>query len=112
MSATAPPESETVAAAASAQGREALIVEGMHCASCAARVERVLSRKPGVHAVEVNYATHHAELTNDPVSSIWMRPARRSRSSGIRSGRSRVRRRRRPTRSTTVPCATGCVARG
>jgi heavy metal translocating P-type ATPase len=66
MSATASSETEIVAAEASPSGREALIVEGMHCPSCAARIERVLSRKPGVREIEVNFATHHAELTYDP----------------------------------------------
>ncbi len=66
MSATAPLETETVAAEASPHGHEALIVDGMHCASCAVRIERVLSRKPGVHGIDVNYATQHAELTYDP----------------------------------------------
>jgi cation-transporting ATPase V len=66
MTATAPADGQTVASEASAQGHEALLVEGMHCASCAARIERLLSRKPGVRAIEVNYATRHAELTYDP----------------------------------------------
>jgi len=65
MSATTTPNPETVADDASLYGHEALIVEGMHCASCAVRIERVLSRKRGVHGVEVNYATRHAELTYD-----------------------------------------------
>jgi heavy metal translocating P-type ATPase len=68
MSPTARPETSAVAAEAGARGQEALIVEGMHCASCAARIERVLSRKPGVHGVDVNYATQHAELTYDPAA--------------------------------------------
>jgi cation-transporting ATPase V len=66
MTASAPPETEAVAAETTPQGHESLIVEGMHCASCAARIERVLSRKPGVHGVDVNYATHHAELSYEP----------------------------------------------
>lgn len=45
---------------------EAVIVEGMHCASCAARIERVLSRQPGVREATVNYATQQADLTYDP----------------------------------------------
>jgi cation-transporting ATPase V len=56
------PEAEIVPPQ-SAYGHDALIVEGMHCASCAARIERVLARRPGVHGVDVNYATHHADLT-------------------------------------------------
>ena len=66
MSATTAPEAETVAGDGSLVGPEELIVEGMHCASCAARIERVLSRKPGVQGVDVNYATQHAALRYDP----------------------------------------------
>src|SRR3954468_18095849 len=42
-----------------------LPVEGMTCASCAARVERRLSRLDGVSA-SVNYATERATVTFDP----------------------------------------------
>ena len=35
-------------------------VEGMSCASCAARVERVLARQPGVLSASVNFATARA----------------------------------------------------
>jgi copper-transporting P-type ATPase V len=45
--------------------RAELAVEGMHCASCAARVERVLSRQPGVAEAGVNFATHRASLAFD-----------------------------------------------
>jgi copper-transporting P-type ATPase V len=45
--------------------RAELAVEGMHCASCAVRVERVLSRQPGVAEARVNFATHRASLAYD-----------------------------------------------
>ncbi|MGH3029339.1 MAG: heavy metal translocating P-type ATPase [Gaiellaceae bacterium] len=45
-----------------------LTVAGMHCASCALRVERVLSRQPGVVEASVNFATHRATLAYDPDS--------------------------------------------
>ncbi len=38
-------------------------VEGMTCASCAARVERVLSRQPGVAAATVNFAAREAVVS-------------------------------------------------
>jgi heavy metal translocating P-type ATPase len=41
-------------------------VEGMSCASCSARVERVLSRQAGVHSASVNFATGRARLEIDP----------------------------------------------
>jgi copper-transporting P-type ATPase V len=49
-------------------GRERveLAVEGMNCASCAVRVERVLSRQPGVADATVNFATHRASLAYEP----------------------------------------------
>ena len=37
-------------------------VEGMTCAACAARVERVLSKQEGVDAAVVNYATGRAQV--------------------------------------------------
>jgi len=37
-----------------------LAVEGMTCASCAVRIQRVLSRQDGVSDARVNYATRHA----------------------------------------------------
>lgn len=39
-----------------------LPIEGMTCASCVSRVERVLSRVPGVESVRVNLATERADL--------------------------------------------------
>ncbi len=43
-----------------------LAVEGMTCASCAARIERMLSRQDGVSEARVNFATHHATVRYDP----------------------------------------------
>lgn len=39
-----------------------LRVEGMTCASCASRVERVLERREGVTSAEVNFATGRAHV--------------------------------------------------
>ncbi len=41
-------------------------VEGMTCASCVRRVERALTRTPGVKAANVNLATERASVTYDP----------------------------------------------
>jgi cation-transporting ATPase V len=46
--------------------REELAVEGMHCASCATRVQHVLARQPGVADARVNFANHRAEVLYDP----------------------------------------------
>jgi copper-transporting P-type ATPase V len=46
----------------------ALDVEGMSCASCASRLERVLSRQPGVAEAHVNFATNRATLLLDPAA--------------------------------------------
>lgn len=43
----------------------ALPVEGMTCAACAARLEKVLNRLPGLNA-QVSFATRKAALTLDP----------------------------------------------
>lgn len=40
----------------------ALRIEGMHCASCVVRVEKVLKRVPGVADASVNYATGQASV--------------------------------------------------
>ena len=41
-------------------------VSGMTCGSCAARVEKVLSRQPGVERAGVNLATERATVVLDP----------------------------------------------
>lgn len=40
-----------------------LDIEGMHCAACTGRVERVLSEKDGIRDVSVSLASHTAKLT-------------------------------------------------
>ncbi len=40
-------------------------IEGMTCAACVSRVEKVLKRVPGVAAAEVNLATNRARVTAD-----------------------------------------------
>ncbi|MFN2624343.1 MAG: cation transporter, partial [Chthoniobacterales bacterium] len=45
-----------------------LAIEGMTCAACAARVEKVLNRIPGVSA-NVNFATEKARINYDPASA-------------------------------------------
>ncbi|SAI74712.1 heavy-metal transporting P-type ATPase [Bordetella ansorpii] len=46
-----------------------LAVEGMTCASCVKRVERVLSAVPGVQSASVNLATERAQVSYDPDSA-------------------------------------------
>lgn len=43
-----------------------LVVGGMHCVSCASRVERVLSHQAGVTEASVNFATRRADVVLDP----------------------------------------------
>jgi len=43
-----------------------LAIEGMHCASCANRIQRTLSRQHGVAHAAVNFATHRATIVYDP----------------------------------------------
>ena len=47
-------------------GHAELDVSGMTCGSCAARVERVLGRQPGVEQAGVNFATGRASVDFDP----------------------------------------------
>ncbi|MBB5174249.1 heavy metal translocating P-type ATPase [Texcoconibacillus texcoconensis] len=42
-----------------------LSIEGMHCASCVNRVEKKLSKVEGIEDVNVNLATHQAQVTGD-----------------------------------------------
>ncbi|PYS95396.1 MAG: hypothetical protein DMF65_14205, partial [Acidobacteria bacterium] len=46
--------------------RVELAVTGMTCAACARRVERGLSKTPGVGAAHVNFATARATVEYDP----------------------------------------------
>ncbi len=48
-----------------AQQTEELVIEGMTCASCVGRVERVLSAVPGVQSASVNLATERASVQTD-----------------------------------------------
>jgi copper-transporting P-type ATPase V len=47
-----------------------LPVEGMTCGSCAARVQRVLGRQPGVVDAAVNYGTGKAHLALDATADV------------------------------------------
>ncbi|WP_144635601.1 heavy metal translocating P-type ATPase [Bordetella genomosp. 13] len=46
-----------------------LSVDGMTCASCVKRVEKVLSAVPGVRSASVNLATERAQVSYDPDSA-------------------------------------------
>jgi Cu+-exporting ATPase len=43
-----------------------LRIEGMHCDGCAARIERVLARLPGVHEASVSFPAGRAEVRHNP----------------------------------------------
>jgi Cu+-exporting ATPase len=47
-----------------------LAIEGMTCASCVARVEKVLGRVPGVESVSVNLATETAHLETSSFTKL------------------------------------------
>ena len=55
---TTPPPAE----AAEGSDRIDLPITGMTCAACARRVERKLSKSPGVHYANVNFATSRATV--------------------------------------------------
>jgi Cu+-exporting ATPase len=46
--------------------RLALAIGGMSCASCAARIEKVVGNMPGVQTIQVNLATESATVIFDP----------------------------------------------
>lgn len=41
-------------------------IVGMHCASCAKNIERVVKKLSGVQSVQVNYATERGRVEFDP----------------------------------------------
>ncbi len=45
--------------------KETYKIQGMHCASCAGTIERVLLKTPGVHSATVNFATETAFVEFD-----------------------------------------------
>ena len=57
------------ASASETVGEITLPIEGMTCASCVRRVERSLTKVPGVRAANVNLATEKATVTFDPARS-------------------------------------------
>src|SRR3989339_269873 len=40
-------------------------IEGMHCASCAVRIQQQLSKHPGIKEARVNYALQQAQVNAD-----------------------------------------------
>jgi Cu+-exporting ATPase len=63
---TAPPAAP--AKAPTPPARVDLALEGMTCAACAARIEKVLNRMPGTQAA-VNFATETAVVRHDPATA-------------------------------------------
>jgi len=55
-------DSSRESATPTAPGQLDFAVEGMTCGSCAARIQRVLGRQPGVASAEVNFATGKARV--------------------------------------------------
>ena len=45
-------------------------VQGMTCASCAARIERVLTKQDGVREATVNFAGHEARAVLEPETDV------------------------------------------
>lgn len=43
-------------------------IEGMHCHKCEQSIKKLLQRKPGVHEVEVDFASGQASVLFDPSS--------------------------------------------
>jgi P-type Cu+ transporter len=62
-----------------------LDLEGMTCASCAARIEKVLKRQPGVTDASVNFASERARVAgSSPVDTARsLAPPRRRRPSRV-----------------------------
>ena len=65
MQASVHPRTPTASAATAPSAQVDLVLEGMTCAACATRIEKVLNRVPGAHAT-VNLATETAAVRFDP----------------------------------------------
>ncbi len=55
----------TVAAPARAVSTTDLVVDGLHCASCIAKIERGLAAVPGIAAARVNFTTRRLHVAHD-----------------------------------------------
>ena len=66
MTATAAPATQT-SPDNDARAEVTLPIDGMTCASCVRRVERALTKVPGVASANVNLATEKATVAFDPV---------------------------------------------
>jgi copper chaperone CopZ len=73
--ATAPAAAAAVSAAAGAGGGSGAVasdrfvfirIEGMHCHKCEAAIKKTVQRLPGVHEVEVDFASGQASVLFDP----------------------------------------------
>jgi Cu+-exporting ATPase len=60
---------KAAAHAPAAAAKTALAIKGMHCASCAVKIERGLKAVPGVSSATVNFATEKAYITRDPAKA-------------------------------------------
>lgn len=79
-------------------------LEGLHCAACVGRAERVLARLPGVTAAEVNLASATARVTTEGPVDLAATAAALSRAGyGLRHSTLRL-------QSDAMTCAS-CVAR-
>jgi len=91
----APPHASAPATEGAGQVTD-LAIEGMTCASCVARVEKKLTRLPGVAAASVNLATEKARVSYDPASVTLSRLVGAVESAGYRA---------RPLAAPPVPAA-------
>ncbi len=59
-------QAEFVRELADGKSEVSLLLEGIHCGACVWLIERWLLRRPGVAAVDVNFATRRARVVYDP----------------------------------------------
>lgn len=55
-----------------------LRIEGMHCAACVTRVEKVLRKVPGVDEAQVNFATGQAQVRGDVAPELLIAAVERA----------------------------------
>src|SRR5437016_4296074 len=69
--------------------RAELAIQGMTCASCASRIERVVGRNPSVSEIQVSFATGRAAIAYNPAATTLVALCKSIEALGYRAGLAR-----------------------
>jgi cation-transporting ATPase V len=70
--------------------RAELAIQGMTCASCASRIERVVGRNPSVSEIQVSFATGRATVAYNPAATTLVALCKSIEALGYRAGLART----------------------